>query len=247
MKNPMRQLRLVVIVFALLVFAPLSSHASNKISSPDVTGGQVELEYRGGFDFDETNSKNHQETNKFVVNYGITERWRTEFKGVYSGKSSNLDWSYAEWSHRWQIFEAGESWLKLSVQANYKFALQDTLPDKLENTILASVDTGKFTHTTNVNFENELGKRARGGTDFNFGIKNIYNYDPRFSPGIETYVGLGKFRSSSKVSPDKYQIGPVLTGKFSNGFKYDVGYLFGANKAVPDGRIKCLLTYAFKL
>jgi len=243
MKNTAARLVLGTLFLALCA-AP--ARASNKVSSPDITAGLTELEYRGGIDFDESPRKNLQETDKFVVNHGFTDRWRLEAKLDDAGRrGTDVDTTYAELASRWQILKAGDSWLRLSVQENYKFALQEILPDKLEQAILAATDTGSLTHTVNIYFENELGAHARGGTDFNFGWKTLYNYDPRFSPGAETYVDFGKFGSSSRVSPDKYQAGPVIAGKFNGGFRYEAGWLFGANKAVPDGRLKLILTYGF--
>jgi hypothetical protein len=232
-------------LIALLLFIPCAAQASNKVSSPDVKKGQVELEYRGGFDYDDTVSKNRAQVNKFIANYGITDRWRMEVKGNYTGRAGNLDWTYAEWSNRYQIFKDKEGWAKLSVQENYKFALQDALPDKLELTVLAAKDTGPLTHIANLNFENELGKRARGGTDVNLGWKTKYRLDPAFEPGVETYLDFGKTGSTNRRSPDKYQWGPVVSGKLPGGVKYDVGYLFGMNNAVPHGRLKYILTYGF--
>jgi hypothetical protein len=235
----------VSLLALLLAALPLTAEASNKVSSPDVTRGQAELEYRGGYDMDDTARKDGQQTHKLVGNYGITDRWRMEAKAILAGPGGNLDWTYIEWSNRYQVWKEKEGFVKLSLQENYKFSLQDGHPDKLELTALASKDIGQFTHIANLNFENELGSSAHGGTDFNLGWKTKYRYGPHFEPGAEFYADFGKFGSPQSVSPDKYQIGPVVSGKIADGFKYDVGYLFGLNRAVPDGRIKWILTAAF--
>lgn len=203
----------------------------------------MEFEYRGGYDIDDTTGKNRQEVDKFVANYGLTDRWRMEAKAVASGAHGDIDWTAIEYSNRYQLFKDHEAWLRLSVQANYKFSLVDTKPDKIEFSALAAKDIGSFSHFSNVNFENEIGSRAQGGTDINLGWKTKYRLTPLFEPGGEVYADFGK---TSGANIKKYQAGPVFGGKFNSGIKYELGYLFGLNQNVPDGRVKMILTYAFK-
>lgn len=240
----------------LLIFAPAvfsaalllgasTAMAANKVSSPDVTKGQIELEYRGGYDFDDTSSRDGQQTHRFVGNYGITDRWRTEFKLNLQGDSDDLDWTYLEWSNRYQIFKEGEAWLRLAIQENYKLALQDGSPDRFEITVLAAKDIGATSHVTNINFENQLGDNAVGGTNFNVSWKSKYRYQPNLEPGFEFYGDFGRIGSPSSKSPDRFFLGPVLSGKLDYGIKYDVGYLFGMDADAADGRLKMIFTYAF--
>ena len=235
---------LTALTTGLYLLCSTTVFASNKVSSPDVTKGQVELEYRGGYDIDDSSGKDRQEVDKFIVNYGLTDRWRMEAKAVASGVHGDVDWTGIEYSNRYQFFKDKEAWLRLSVQANYKLSLVDKKPDKIEFTTLAAKDTGLLSHLVNVNFENEIGSYAKGGTDINLGWKTKYRRDPLFEPGGEIYADFGKI-SGNNVK--KYQIGPVINGKLSDGFKYETGYLFGLNENVPDGRFSLILTYGFKL
>lgn len=237
------KISLAAVALGLWLIAAVPAQAANKVSSPDVTKGQVEVEYRGGYDRDEKPSQDGQQTHKFVTNYGLTDRWRMEAKAVFSGPSDDLDWTGIEYSNRYQFLKEGEGWLRLSAQANYKVSLVDAKPDKLEITALGAKDTGSFTHFANVNFENELGYNAKGGTDINLAWKTKYRFDPLFEPGGEFYADFGK---TSGDNVKKYQIGPAISGKLGTGVKYDLGYLFGLNQNVPDGRLKLILTYSFK-
>ena len=235
---------LTALTTGLCLLCSTTVFASNKVSSPEVTKGQVELEYRGGYDIDDRSGKDGQEVDKFIANYGLTDRWRMEAKAIASGAHGDVDWTGIEYSNRYQFFKDKEAWLRLSVQANYKLSLVDKKPDRIEFTTLAAKDTGPFSHFVNVNFENEIGSYAKGGTDINLGWKTKYRFDPLFEPGGEIYAGFGKI-SGNNIK--KYQIGPVINGKLSNGLKYETGYLFGLNQSVPDGRFKLILSYAFNL
>jgi hypothetical protein len=240
--TPRRKISFLIACVALLSSPVL---AANKVSSPDVTKGQIELEYRGGYDIDDIPARDAQQIHRFVGNYGITERWRTEFKVNLAGDSGDLDWTFLEWSNRYQIFKEGEAWARLAVQENYKFSLVGGRADRLELTVLAAKDVGLFSHITNVNFENEVGDDARGGTNFSVGWKTKYKWRPSVEPGFEAYADFGKFGASASETPDKYLLGPNLSGRLAPGVKYDVGFLFGLNDDTPDGRLKIILTYSF--
>jgi hypothetical protein len=229
-----------------VLLLPGAAWASNKVSSPDITDGKTELEYRLGHDTDDdTAARNRQQTHKFVANHAFTPRWRMEGKAVASGRVGDLDWTYLEWSNRWQVWKEKEGPVKLALQATYKLAVQSALPDKIEFTVLAARDTGPLSHTLNLNAENEIGDRAAGGTDINLGWKTKYRLMPALDPGVEFYADFGKVGSRQPSMADKYQIGPTLSGEILPGLKYDTGLLFGLSRAVPDERFKLILTHAF--
>ena len=231
-------------LFSFLFAFSSSALASNKVSSPDVTKGKVELEYRGGYDIDSDDAKGGNHIHKFVANYGLTDRWRMEIKGVAADNGSGFDWTAAEWSNRLQIVKEHDWLPKLSVQGNYKFALQPGKPDKFETSVLMGKDTGSFSHVANVNFENEVGAHAKDGTNLNLGWKTKYRYLPEFEPGVELFMDFGKF-GTEPSGAKKYQIGPVFSGKITNDVKYETGFLAGVTDAAPEGRFKWIVTYGF--
>ena len=231
-----------IALIAVLALLPSAAFATNKISSPDVTQGQVELEYRAGYDIDDSASRDDQQGHKFVANYGITDRWRTEVKASFAGERSDMQGTYLEWSNRWQVFKADEAWMRLSVQENYKFSLQSDEPDVLEVTLLAAKDIGKFAHVINVSLDGEIGSNNSGGTGFDVNWKTKYKWKPEIEPGIEIYGDFGKI---TRDDTQKYLFGPVISGKLPGNVKYDTGILLGLNDDTVDTRLKLILTYAF--
>ncbi len=229
---------------AILFFVPGSAYASNKVSSPDVTAGKFEIEYRGGNDSDSEDSKDGNELHKFMANYGLTDRLRTEVKGILAENGRGYVWSSIEWSWRYQLLKGAEWMPKLSLQGNYEFALEARKPDKFETTILIAKDTGPLTHVANINFENELGAYARSGTNFNFSWKTKYRLVSYFDPGAELYMDFGKFGTKTS-GPNRHHIGPVFSGIIVEGLKYEAGFLAGFTDDAPDGRFKWILTYEF--
>jgi hypothetical protein len=163
---------------------------------------------------------------------------------VEGGPDDNLDWTTFEMGGRYQVFKEKDAWARLSLEEIYKVALQAGKPDVLEEKVLAAKDIGKFSHILNIMFDNEVGDDATGGVDANFSWKSKYRLLPWLEPGAEAYIDPGKLSGDKK---EKYQVGPTISGKFGDsGIKYDFGYLFGLNEGVADGRVKVILTYAFK-
>ncbi|MGB4101553.1 MAG: hypothetical protein WBK91_06570 [Alphaproteobacteria bacterium] len=236
--------KISLIALALAALTP-GAQASNKVSSPDITQGQFELEYRGGYDIDNVAQKDGQQVHRFVGNYGVLDRWRTEVKGILTEAGEGYDWTAIEWSHRFQLLKGKDEWPKLSVQGNYKFALQDNKTDKIEFTILASKDMGSFGHVINLNFEREVGAHSVGGTNFNLGWKSKYRYRSEFEPGFEFYADFRKFGGPATKGSKRHLLGPVAYGKIIDGMKYEAGFLAGISDGAPDGRFKWILTYAF--
>jgi hypothetical protein len=229
-----------IFLAACAALLPAAALASNKVSSPDVTKGLAELEWRGGYDIDDEAAKDGRQSHKFVANYGITERWRMEAKLVAAGDDDDYDWTYAEWSNRLQLTKEG--FAKVAVQGNYKQALQGGAPNVLEATLLASKDTGPLTHVTNLTLDWDVGDDAADGTGLNLGWKTKYRLMPHFDPGVEFYADFGKIGHDMK---DKFLLGPVASGQLVGSAKYDAGVLFGLNEAVPDARLKAIITYGF--
>jgi len=231
-------------LIALIGLLPLTAVASNKISSPDVTMGKTELEYRGGWDHDERTRLNHREDHKFVVNHGFTDRFRLEFKGIMPKQGDDYSLSYTEWGARYQLIKKNDLWPRLSVQGTYEAAMQAHLPNKFEFAVLAAQDFGDFPQTVNIVFESEYGKNSRDGTKFNVNYKSQYKYSEYFIPGVEFYLGQGRI-GTEPGGAKEVQAGPALSGKLIDDVKYDVGLLWGMTNAAPDTRFKWIVTYSF--
>lgn len=237
-------MKYIILLISILLLSPFAAQASNKISSPDITDGKTELEYRGGWDHDERTRLNHREDHKFVINHGFTDRLRLEFKGVMPKQGDDYFLSYTEWGVRYQLLKSEDYWPRLSLQANYKAAMQDHLPDRMEYTILAARNFGNFPQTANIVFETENGRNARDGTRFNVNLKSQYKYSDYLVPGIEFYLGQGRL-GVEPGGAKEVQGGPALSGKLMDDLKYDVGILWGMSDAAPDTRLKWIITYSF--
>lgn len=230
---------------ACACLAPGAAGASNKVSSPDVTQGKIELEYRGGYDIDHQAGRDEREQHKFVANYGILERWRTEVKLVANKADRRYDWTAVEWSHRFQLLKGAAGGPKLSVQGNYIFALEEDAADELAFAVLASYAHHGFTHVMNGTLTRAIGGHAKSGVQLDIGWKTRYDWMPALNPGLEIYADLGRHGGPDSSGAKRPMIGPALYGQLAPGLSYDIGFLAGMSDSAPDGRFKWLVTYGF--
>ena len=96
------------------------AQAAQRIYSPYVTPGELELEYFGSRSFDDENSKDNEQKHQIAVGYGVNEWWKTEFYGKYkkaAGGDTKFDqW---EWENIFQLTERGEYVIDVSEYSIY--------------------------------------------------------------------------------------------------------------------------------
>jgi hypothetical protein len=75
-------------LFILVALAALSpsmrASAIDKIDSPNVTQGELDLEYSGYRTFDALNSKNNLQDSEALIAYASTSRWEFDISGFFS-------------------------------------------------------------------------------------------------------------------------------------------------------------------
>jgi hypothetical protein len=228
----------------MLVLAPAPAQATKTITSPSVEKGELEVEWKGGYDVDDDSAVDGGWKQKAGVGYGLTDYWFMELalEAEKNGSGGDADFTAIEWENKFQLTNPGEYWADLGAVVELVHSLEDDGADKAEVKLLASKDTGKFTHKANVIAEREFGDHAGDETEFALNVGSRYRYSTAFEPGIEMYNEFGSLSDGSGWDDDKHRIGPAAYGKIGN-VKYDVGYLFGISEAAPDGLLKVVLEY----
>lgn len=220
------------------------SYATNKVSSPEVTQDKLGMEYRGGYDMDDRNSRDGASQHKFLVNYGISDHLRPEIKFIMNDPANGgMRFSGAEPSLKWQFLKKDEAWVSAAVQGIYKLNAESHVSDKFESKLMLGKTTGDFQHFANIAIEHELGANRRSGTALLLAWKTKYQLNGYADPGIEFYSDFGKLNDNLSYSEQRHQFGPTLSGGIGEHFRYDVGYLFGASHAATDGKVKLILDY----
>ena len=218
--------------------------AAKKVYSPIVEGGELELEWRGSYDFDDRVAKDGKQKQKYAVGYGVTNRWFSELYGeIEKEPDKKFEFTALEWENRYQLFEQGQYWLDAGLYFAYETSFEDKHPDKIEGKFLLEKSLGNFSHTANVIFEKQVGRHPQEETEAGLAWSSRYHWREYLEPGFELHSDFGELREHIPYEEQTHQIGPVVYGRLGKEIKYDIGYLFGITDPAPEGTLKWILEY----
>ncbi len=242
-------LAMALVATLLLLNAP-RSEATQKVYSPYVEKGELELEARSHIDSDSDKSKDNARSDVYELGYGITSWWFSSAALEYERVPGQpLRHSATTWENIFQLTEPGKYWLDAGLYVEYENTTDHSAPNKLETKLLLEKVTGRIANTANIILEREVGGGASNDVALSYAWRTKYKMMPEFEPGIELYGDLGTLDNARLNSAQNAQLGPVIAGKYSLGGRskiaYEAGYLFGLNSASPDGSIKWQLEYEY--
>lgn len=239
---------LAIIVAALIMVSARPALAIDRIDSPGVEQGQFEMEYHGIRLSDPRSDKNDIQEHEVTVAYTPTERWGTEVTGHFSkDSSSDIEMSGIEWLNTFQFFEPDEYWLNSGATISYTAATIRDEPDAVEVRLLLEKDWGKFTHTANIGFSQDVGSNADGGPDLVALWRSVYHYTEHFAPGFEIQNDFGKTSDHLSFNEQEHYAGPGIYGSIGKHVEYEAAALFGLTDASSLCAVRLLLNYHTKL
>ena len=216
---------------------PKEALATQKVYSPIVQKGELELEARGSYDFDHRASKKGKQKQKYAVGYGVTDRWFTELYGEIekAGKDKDFEFELLDWENIVQLFEQGKYWLDAGLYFEYEFAVRGDTADEIEGKLLLEKSLTQFTHTLNLIMSREVGKHSDDEVVGGVAWSSRYRWHECFQPGFELHSDFGGLGQGTSFKQQEHQLGTLFYGKLGKSVKYDIGYLFGVSDAAPDG------------
>ncbi len=242
-------LAMALVSTVLLLTAP-RSEATQKVYSPFVEKGELELEARSHVDVDSDDSKASARADKYEIGYGVTTWWFSSAFLEYEREPGQpLRHIATSWENIFQLTEPGKYWLDAGLYLEYEHTTDNSAPNALETKLLLEKSLGRFVNTANLVLERQVGGGAGNDVDLSYAWRTKYRMRPEFEPGIELYGDLGTLDNVRMNNAQKTQMGPVIAGKYSLGGRsrlaYEAGYLFGLTSASPDGSVKWLLEYEY--
>ena len=232
------------VIGALSVIVVAPAFAIDKIYSPNVTKGELELEYSGSTTFDNHHDKNDLQSHETEFEYGITDRLMLELNATFEKQPDESVKSHAVgFGGRYQFFEQGEYWLDTGVLITYNRATQKFQPDSIEAKMLLEKQWGRFLHRANIGIEQEVGRYSSGSPDRVFLWNSRYRFDPHFEPGFEIQSDFGKANETHGFNQQKHYIGPAVYGEIIPNLKYEAAYYCGVSDASSKSAARLLLEY----
>ncbi len=231
-------------VALLVLAAPHPALATKRISSPYVVQGELELEWKGGYEIDDDSDVNGAWVQKAAVGYGFNDWWKSEIEVEVEKEGddgADPEFTAVAWENTFQLTQPGEHFVDVGVKAEVEKNLTGG-PDKIEGKVLLAKNMEKFSHRANLIVETEVGDDSGDEVEWGFAWGSRYRYSESFEPGIEWHAGFEDIGDEGAWDEQDHRVGPVAYGKLGH-FKYDVGYLFGISDSAPDGTLKAILEY----
>jgi hypothetical protein len=244
--------RLSLAVLVLGALAPCAARADFHIRSPDEIDYQEwEFETNGAASFDHNPFNSGETSYTLEIGRGVNSWWHPELEldiGRNAGPDQPTQIQGLTWENTFALTEPGEYWLDFGLYWEYSLSTQQGSPDDTLFGALLQKDWGPTTHTLNLFLDKEIGpNQDRNGLEFTYAWQSRWNLNRYASPAIEIYGDAGQIDRLEKFQDQELRIGPVLLGSVPTGtsgqFKYELGWLFGATRATPQGTLRWKLEW----
>jgi len=238
-----------------LLLAPLSARADYHLHSPtEIDLGELEIEHNGAASFDHRRDNAGAQSYTAELGTGLTSWWHSEIEFGWdrdpgSGQPTLLTQLVSE--NMFQLTEPGEYWADYGFYAEYGQSMTRK-PHAGSNQVTfgpaIAKDIGHTTTTVNLFLTRELGPdQSTHGLDFSYAWQTKWNLWQPLSPAIEVYGDAGVLGKFPRLSQQQLLVGPVAIGALrlndlglghAGKLKYELGWLFGATGASPQGTLR---------
>jgi hypothetical protein len=239
----------------LALLAPLSARAEHHVRSPsEVDQGELEIEHNALASFDRKPENSGEQSYTIEFGTGLTSWWHTELEIGFDrdpGFNEPTLFTQIVTENTFVLTEPGEFFVDAAFYVEYGQQMttgRHAGPNQVTFGPLFAKDIGRWTHTVNLFLTRELGpNQDTHGLDFSYAWQSRYNIWEPLSPAIEIYGDSGVIGRSPKLSQQQLLIGPVAVGALSlhdlgigkaGKVKYELGWLFGATDASPQGTLR---------
>ena len=234
------------------------AEAEFKLRYPVVDYREFEFEHNGDITFDKRGSgKNNGQSFTYEIGYGLTPWWQPEIEGEFETEpGQNQRFKATSFESTFQFTEQGQYWADLGFFAEFSHAAARTEADSFtfgpliqkQAADLFGLDLGKDTlHTLNLLFSREIGLNHSDATPLAIAWQSRLRLDPLYEPAIEYYGQISSISGTSSGQAQQHRLGPALIGQYNfygwGKIKYEVGYLFGLNRATERGAVRWRFEY----
>ena len=240
---------------ALALLAPLEARADFHIHYPDeIDLGELEVEHNGAAQFDRLPQNSGAQSYTLEFGTGLTSWWHSELEFDFDrdpGFNESTLATGVVTENSFLLTEPGEYFADVAMYIEYGQSLttgRHAGPNQVTFGPLIAKDIGRTTTTINLFLTRQLGPdQTTQGLDFSYAWQTRWNIWAPLSPAMEFYGDSGVIGSSPKFSQQELLVGPVAIGSLSmhelglgnaGKLKYEVGWLFGATQATPNGTLR---------
>jgi hypothetical protein len=247
---------IVGLAAVLALLAPIrQARADFHIFSPyEIDMGELEIEHNGDAQFDRRPDNSGATSYTLELGTGLTSWWHSEIELGWNrdpgaGQPTRLTQAVTE--NMFQLTEPGEDFFDTGFYFEYGQSLtRGAAAASNEVTFGPAIgkDIGHTTNIINLFFTRQLGPdQTSHGLDFTYAWQTRWNLWAPLSPAVEIYGDAGTVGSMPRFSRQQLLIGPVALGQLNlnqlglgqaGKIKYELGWLFGATQASPQGTLR---------
>ena len=240
---------------AMAVLAPGYAHADFRVVSPyEIDNGEIEIEHNGSAVFDRRPDTNGSRSYTLEFGTGLTSWWHSEIelgfeRDTGSGQPTLLNQIVTE--NMFQVTQPGQYFADFGFYIEYGQSMtrgQYAASNQVTFGPIVAKDIGRTTNTLNLFFSRQLGpNQTSQRMDFTYAWQTRWNIWQPLSPAIEIYGDAGSLGASPRLQQQQLMIGPVGVGSVhlndlglgkGGKLKYELGWLFGATSASPQGALR---------
>jgi len=240
---------------AAVVLVQVPARADFRIQYPtEIDHGEWELEHNGSAQWDRLPENSGSQSYTIEIGTGVTEWWKTEVELGFNRDPGFNEPTLADQlvtENTFLLTEPGRYFADVGLFVEYGQSLtsrRHAASNELTFGPLIARDIGRTTHTINLFLTRQLGPdQTSQGLDFTYAWQSRWNIWRPLSPAIEFYGDAGILGSSPGWSRQQFLIGPVGVGEMglnslglgrAGKLKYEIGWLFGATQASPQGTLR---------
>ena len=226
--------------------AALASTTSS-VGSPTVKKGETEIAVRTGYSIDDKDaSEDERFRSRAHMKYGFTDTYAVQIV-VYQDKRQGDSYEHdgIKFENRFHLIKKADHGFDFGIRANYTLKDGDKKADSAELGLYVLVPYDAYEMRVNQLFSHDVGQESESGVGGETRLQVTRAVTDNTRLGIESFHDYGNFRQSSEYSEQSHQIGPVLKGKFLDGYSYEAGYRAGISDGSPDHNFKIFLAKTF--
>lgn len=242
-------MRLRCLLLLPLAFAAGSALADpdDYVSTPDVTYGEKEIEFRYGIA-----TKKEEPTAQGAtlgIGYGVTEWWFTEvyFKGMREGSRSAYD--AFEWENKFLLTEQGKYPVDIGILAEFELPRDRSEGNEFQFGPLFQAELDRLQLNFNPLLSNITRAVDGNGTYLNYQWQARYRWQELLDFGAQGFGEMGRVNHLAPGSEQSHRLGPAIFGKYKLGggqaIVYNAAFLFGLTGASPDYNFRLQTEYEF--
>lgn len=236
--------------FIFLFFIAYPAFAVEKVNTPAVTKGRLQLEQLTLTTWDDGRAPlDDHYRYRWQVSGGITDRFdlALSLTNTYGGIDDDR-LSGVGVRGKYEFTEQGDWWLSSAIQARYTHRV-DTAPSDLHVRGILQRKEGPFSTVLNVGLRREIGHDRTSSFQIRSALQGLYSFNRDLAVGAELFSVQGQ--ANDVDLPDhELEFGPVISGTLLRHGKdiltANAGYYWGLTNEAPDGNARFQLNYGIQ-